>query len=107
MFCLNHDCVLIMLLYWQRFYVWCAKLIFIVISKMVVSESCPTHFAVTFAGTLNIHSYTRNINISGFHCTRHIVLVTYSNPVLGETESVKLLLYVAALPKACLHSQTL
>ena len=51
MFCLNHDCVLIMLLYWQRFYVWCAKLIFIVISKMVVSESCPTHFAVSFAGT--------------------------------------------------------
>ena len=58
-FCLNCDCVLITSLYQERFY---ASLLDshcyirnIVISKIVLSGFCPIHFAVTFAGTQNVH----------------------------------------------------
>ena len=55
MFCLNRDCVLIISLYRERFYLWSSKVSSsignIVISKIVISGFCPIYFTVTFART--------------------------------------------------------
>ena len=55
MFCLNRDCVLIISLYRERFYVWSSKVSSyignIVISKIVIPGFCPIYFTVTFART--------------------------------------------------------
>ena len=68
MFCLNRDCVLIISLYRERFYVWSSKVSSYIgnigISKIVISGFCPIYFTVTFARTYNNHRSTVNIVIS-------------------------------------------